>query len=508
VLYELLTGRPPFRGMDALDTMAQVREREPVRPQTISPAIDRDLETICLKCLAKDAAGRYGSAEALAEDLERWRCGEPILARPVGRMERARKWVRRNPAKAGLIAVTALFLLAAVGGGVALGYSRTLEEKNRDLAAAKDDADGQRREADKQRLEAEKQRERARSEELRARRFLYVSRMTLAQQAERDNQPARVIELLKSVIPNDPDQEDLRGWEWHHLWRKHQGEQSRLLGHTGIVLAVAFSPIEYLLASAGADQTIKIWDLKRGQVVSTLLGHADSVSAIAFSPDGRRLVSTGADKTVRLWEIGTGKELLMLEGHTATVNCVAFSQEGHSVVTGSDDKQLRVWDLRNGTAVTVFKEHAEKVETLAFDPKGRFVISGDSKGIKVWNPLTAAEIPGAPRLGATMLALNAKGERLALAGNTPNLHIRILEVASWKEITSIEVPNVSVTQLAFSPDGTRLAASCLDEKVRVWDAQSGKEVSVQHTENAARAVAYSRDGQRLATGTNNRLAMI
>src|SRR4051794_33105953 len=110
-----------------MDTLAQVRERDPLKPRAVCPMVDRDLETVCLTCLAKDPGRRSPSAEAVAADLDRYRAGEPILARRAGPAERAAKWVRRHPAGAGLIGVSALLVLAAVGGGVALGYSRTLE---------------------------------------------------------------------------------------------------------------------------------------------------------------------------------------------------------------------------------------------------------------------------------------------------------------------------------------------------------------------------------------------
>jgi WD40 repeat protein len=280
------------------------------------------------------------------------------------------------------------------------------------------------------------------------------------------------------------------------------------------VLAVAFSPDEKLLATAGSDRTIKLWDLLRGRELLTLQGHTDSVTGLAFSPDRKLMVSTGADKTIRLWEIGTGKELNTFRGHTAKVNCVAFSQDGKYVVTGSDDKQVRVWDLQIGNTITVFTKHTDVVQTVAFDPKGRYVISAceGANGVRVWRPLTAEEVAGSPGMDASFLALSADGMYLALAYNhkTGKPRVRILDVVGWKEITHVELPDkfAFVTQVTFSPDGKHLAASCLDEKVRIWDAMSGKEVAILHTENAVRTIAYSRDGLRLACGTDDQLVMV
>jgi serine/threonine-protein kinase len=137
VFYEMLTGRPPFQGATVLDTLEQVKSQEPVPPTRLQPKVPRDLETICLKCLQKSPARRYASALALAEDLSRFQAGEPIRARPVGRLEKALKWVKRRPAAAALWAVG---LLAVVLGGAGVLWwqeqeaTRLAEEARRETA--------------------------------------------------------------------------------------------------------------------------------------------------------------------------------------------------------------------------------------------------------------------------------------------------------------------------------------------------------------------------------------
>jgi eukaryotic-like serine/threonine-protein kinase len=138
VLYELLSGRPPFKAATVLETLDQVRTAEPVPPRRLQPNLPRDLETICLKCLHKEPEKRYAGADLLAEDLRRFGAGEPVLARPTPAWERLLKWVRRRPAVAALVATAGLALLGLLGGGA--WYNARLDDALRDAQVKEEDA--------------------------------------------------------------------------------------------------------------------------------------------------------------------------------------------------------------------------------------------------------------------------------------------------------------------------------------------------------------------------------
>jgi serine/threonine protein kinase len=262
ILYELLSGRPPFRGDSDWSIRTQIAEAEPVPPRRLRPEVPRDLETICLKCLQKDPRKRYITAEALADDLRRFQEDRPVAARPVGQVERLWRWCRRRPTVATLLASLVCMFVAGFAG---------VFWQWRAAVAATEAKELQRQQAEAAREWAE--------------RLVYASQLTLAQREWQDNEVGHARELL------DACRSALRGWEHAYLRRLFFSNQHTLVGHTEKVNSVAFSPDSKRVASGSGDRTLRVWDVQTGAVRLTLKGHTGAVCSVAFSPDGKRLAS-------------------------------------------------------------------------------------------------------------------------------------------------------------------------------------------------------------------------
>jgi WD40 repeat protein/tRNA A-37 threonylcarbamoyl transferase component Bud32 len=553
ILYELLTGRPPFQAETPLETLQQVVAQEPARPRGLSPRVDRDLETICLKCLEKEPERRYGSAEELARDLERWLAGEPVRARRTGTWERAVKWARRRPAVASLLAVSAAAALGLVVLGGALWYHVWKRaEAVQDLQTARQEGDTLRRqqttlsrEVEGKRTELQQLREGVQKERVRFRQVSYATGIHLARSFWEIGDIKGMLGVLQDQRP-PPDQPDLRGFEWHYLWRLCHGNLATLSGHSGEVSCVAYSPDGTRLATGGKDQTLKIWDAATGKVLHTLKGHTSEVFRLAFSPDGRRVISV-SENAFNLWDTRTGRREFRRIYSTASATSrpsVAFGPDGKGYAAWGEGKVVKVLDLAADREVVAFGGHKGKVNRVAFSPVGKWVASAEGGEVKIWEARTGKEIltlegpaggPGPVFSGdgsrlATLsrenvitvwdtatrkkvhtfpwrqgdvdrMALSPHGKRLALVSageeGRPN-EVKVCDVTTGNELFFLRGHTGQILDLAFRPDGRRLVSAGGDGTVKVWDAliNQGVRVAVEAAQPIL-SMAFSADGQRL-----------
>jgi WD40 repeat protein len=516
MLYQMLTRELPFRGTTRM-LLHQVLHDEPRPPRRLNDRIPRDLETICLKAMAKEPRRRYSTAAELAEDLRRYLAHQPILARPVGRTERLWRWCRRNPVLAGLTA--GIFLTLVLGMGVSIYFAVLANDRAREAMSEKERADVQAAEAASQAARAKASALQAREEKFLSNRRLYAADMALAKRAWDDNQVADVEAFLDDMRPEHTGGIDLRGFEWHYLRRLCHSELLSVNGPArpfydaptamssvydparplNPTLSIAFSPEGRAIACAGPDG-IRVWDAWTGIETVRLKGSDGWANRVAFSQDGRRLAGAFLDRTVRVWDSRTGECSHVLSGHTTAVFNLAFSPHGARLASSSSDRTVRIWDLTAGREVSCIKGHTGVVRALAFSPDGKRLASGPiDRAVRIWDASTGKGFLSIASHtdGVLEVAFSPDGTRLAVA--CVDRPVVVFDAQTGDELLSLKGHTELVTGIEFNYDGTRLASAAWDG-VRVWNARTGEEeLLLKGPASRASSVAFSPDGLRLAS---------
>jgi eukaryotic-like serine/threonine-protein kinase len=503
MLYELLSGRPPFRGATLLETLEQVKTAEPVQPSRLVPHIPRDVETIALRCLRKDPSRRYASAEALAEDLRRFLAGEPILARRSSGFERSWRWCRRNPALAFLWA--ALIVALVVGSATASFYAfRASQERDRALASAKE-ADDQRVLAAARAAEANKRAELLRRQD-------YVSRVNIAYHECLENNVSRALELL------DGCPQDLRGWEWFYTERQCHRDLGTFHEPLKSVNGVAFNRDGSRIASVsgsfvydppGDTGDLVVRDAANGQEIFARRGVPGSFRTVSFSPDSLQ-IATGGATGLTLWDAVTGKEQLhQADPGGLPLLCLAYSPDGQTIIAGYGRRYsppitgyARLLDARTGQAIgEVIAGKSDGVWAVAFSPDGREVALASEGIVEIWDLKTRAKSMSLPAHQSFIWAVAFSPDGRSLATGGWDRTIRLWERATGREIRVFHGHEGFVRGLAFSRDGRRIVSASEDKSVRSWDVGSGRQLIAHHGHrHFVMSVAYARDGRHVVSG--------
>ncbi|MEZ6142798.1 MAG: serine/threonine-protein kinase [Zavarzinella sp.] len=507
ILYELLTGSPPFRGQDMLETLEMVRHKEPVPPRQLYPKTPIDLETICLKCLRKLPTDRYLTAKDFADDLHRFLTGQPIAARPVGVLERTRKWVRRHPTQTGLILASLVAFAAVTAAIVAVAYQANLQSLNKDLVISADREKAARQEADIQRDAANEARFQLAHQR-------YVSDMTTAHRTWQAGDTNRMLSLLNRYQPKAGELDHrqfewyyLRGLEQQHLWQTSAGgeyfhngtmiladleDKLRILDATtrNVVMEIERNP-EFSIAGYASSRvssrflvnptfdTIEVWDAKQKKSIQRL--HADDqlLGNMLISDDGNWVAAagTGSDHSLRIWEVATGK--LQLHKTTGTyANVKVFSPDNQYLAFQRGTK-VEILNLINNQKVLEIPLKSGFLQSMCYHPSGNWLFVTNSENqIQVFNvktgttakpPFLSADLQGA------YIQWSADGKRM-LIGNSKRNTIELWNTETKQLLSQRKGLLGTLTAISLHPDGFNAITVSTEREMRIWDLRESQEV--------------------------------
>jgi serine/threonine protein kinase/WD40 repeat protein/Tfp pilus assembly protein PilF len=502
ILYELLTGRPPFKGETPLHTLHQLMNEEPVSVSRLQSSVPRDLETICHKSLAKEVHKRYPTARALAEDLERFLRNEPVRARRAGPLERSWRWCRRNPLAAGLSG-SVFFLVLVLGIGLPVTL---LLRAERDRALA---SESRALRAEQRALDAE-QEARIRTHLRQAsayRRSGRVGQRCLGLREVREALTLNPSAALLHELRNEaiaclalPDIEVAQELDWpvgsdsaafDPLFRLYaradikgnisvrrlsdDQEIARIPGE-GPRVIVQFSPNGKYLAvqpRAPDGSWFKVWKLEGADPVATV--SLTDTWGYDFSPDNRRVaIGHGSQPVVRLCDLESGQLVGPLEGRSRPALAYHPTEPILAICSGSS---LAVRNTESGEVLAEFEQPNTHIYNPTWHSSGRLLaVSGDDKRIYLYDVATRKlyrALEGHENFGIILLFSHA-GD--LLVSNDWHGVLRLWDLASGRQIWNTPFVLPSHNTLRFSPDDRLLAADVQNVKLRLLRLSSGNEV--------------------------------
>ena len=265
------------------------------------------------------------------------------------------------------------------------------------------------------------------------------------------------------------------------------------------------------MATGGWDKTIRLWDRENGAHLQTLIGHRGFVRGLAFSADSNQLVSGSEDKSVRRWDLAGGGENIAFHGHTGFVHCVAFGSDGTLAASGSRDGTVKLWPAAAPDTQVTFKNSTGWAGTVALAPDGNRVATAHNGNVRIWDPHTGEELHRlvAPRENMGRIALAFSPDGTTLAASAQRTSVKLWDTSNWVSRRTLEGHSAPVNDAEFSGDGRLLATACGDGTIWLWDVADGTCVrTIQGHAGSANSIAFAPDGRRVASAGDDRLAKV
>ncbi len=519
-LYELLTLRPAFDETERHRLVKSVTTGEPLRIERVNAEVPRDLATIVHKAIERDSADRYPTASQFAADLQRFIRDEPIHARRASLVEQVRRWSRRNRAlAAAMLGIAALLLICASGAVVAALYYRQQEELQRylrreadALAQRNEGLANENRRALETALDTSRKLETARTKAVQqeeiTRRHLYCAQMAVAYHSWTGHRGLLRTQTLLDAWRPEPDDQDLRGWEWYYIHALCHGESATRSGHTDAVTCVAYSKDGQRLASAARDGTIRIWN-ELGTLEAVLAGHRNKNYGVCWNSDGTLLASVGDDGAL-VWDVASS-EIVHRLADGQSVFSVAFSPDDKLLAVGVRGGPLEVWSTETWQLRHSLPGHVADIytQTISFSPDGTLLAAPGRNVVLIWNVATGSCIQNLSGHTDVIQAAVFSPSGKQLASSSRDATIKIWDVQTGELQASLAGHTHGIASVAWHPSGGQLASGAWDGTCRLWDLATRQEIgSPRGHARHVFSVVWHPGGELLATGGDDNLVKL